>query len=248
MTGKTLEKMIDEQVKKWEIKRSETKGKEKRVSVITISREPGSGGRIVAKELAESLDFDLFHQEIIHELAESTKASRRLLETLDERAITVLQDWIATLVDRDHLWPDQYLKHLMNVIGIIGRHGHAVIVGRGANFILPPDRRLSVRIVAPLAMRVENVVRDFGAPREEARRRVLKTELDRRAFIRKYFHADITDPVNYDIVLNAGTLGFDAAMETIKGVLGRSAVAEATVSGPNRRFEQVGAGGGRMLQ
>lgn len=154
-------------------------------------------------------------------MAKSAKASTRLLATLDEKALSVLQDWISTLVNRSHLWPDQYLKHLMNVIGSIGKHGCAVMVGRGANFILPPDGRFRVRIVAPLETRVQNVAREFGVTLDEAKRRVLRTDSDRRAFVRKYFHADITAPVNYDLVINTGTVSIDAAVEAIRGALGR---------------------------
>jgi cytidylate kinase len=221
MAGKSLEKMIDEQVRKWDIMRSEKKERESGICVVTVSREPGSGGRIVAKKVAERLDLDLFHQEIIHEMAKSTKASKMLLETLDEKTLTVLQDWISSLVNRSHLWPDQYLSHLMNVIGTIGKHGRAVIVGRGANFILPPEGRFRVRIVSPVEIRVQNVARDFNVGVNEARRRVLRTDSDRRAFVRKYFHADITAAVNYDLVVNTGTLSVDAAAESILGALGR---------------------------
>jgi cytidylate kinase len=175
----------------------------------------------VAKKVAEQLGLDLFHGEIIQKIAESADTSSRILETLDEKGLSVLDDWISTLVNRRHLWPDQYLKHLMRVIGTIGKHGRAVIVGRGANFILPREVRFRVRIVAPLDTRVQNVAREFGVSSEEARRRVLRTESDRRAFGRKYFHADITDPVNYDLVINTGTLSIDAAVEAIKGGLGR---------------------------
>jgi cytidylate kinase len=147
-----------------------------------------------------------------------------LLETLNEKGLTVLEDWIATLVFKRHLWPNQYLKSLMKVISTIGRHGRAVILGRGANFILCPecpDVSFRVRIVAPLEMRVQNVARDFNIESEEAKRRVLRTESNRRAFVRKYFHADITDPYNYDLVINIETLSIDAATEAIKGALGR---------------------------
>jgi len=221
MMRKSHEKIIDEQVKRWEIMRAQKTGKEEGIPVITVSREPGSGGGIVAKKVAEQLGLDLFHGEIIQKIAESADTSSRILETLDEKGLSVLDDWISTLVNRRHLWPDQYLKHLMRVIGTIGKHGRAVIVGRGANFILPREVRFRVRIVAPLDTRVQNVAREFGVSSEEARRRVLRTESDRRAFGRKYFHADITDPVNYDLVINTGTLSIDAAVEAIKGGLGR---------------------------
>ena len=103
----------------------------------------------------------------------------------------------------------------MKVIATIGRHGRAIIVGRGANFVLPPEKRFRVRIVAPQELRVQNVARDLDIPVDEAKRRVIRTNSDRRAFIRKYFNADISDPINYDLVINTETLSVDAAIDTV---------------------------------
>jgi cytidylate kinase len=219
MTTRSIEKIIDEQVRKWEILRKEKKEEEEGISVITVSREPGSGGRIVAEGIAERLGFDLYHREIIQEMADSADISTRILETLDEKRLSALEDWIAELVNQRHLWPDQYLKHLMKVIGIIGKHGQAVIVGRGATFILPPDQRFSIRVVAPFDDRVKNVASNFDVPLEEAKRRVLRTESDRRAFTRKYFHVDVSNPINYDVVLNTGKLSMAAAAEAALSAL-----------------------------
>ena len=216
---RSIHQIIDEQVRKWEMFRTEKKKEEGRAPIVTVSREPGSGGRIVAERVAERLGYDLFHREVIQEMAESADISSRVLETLDEKGLSVLEDWISELVNERHLWPDQYLKHLMKVIGAIGRHGRAVIVGRGATFALPAERRFSVRIVAPLEVRVQNVARNFDVPADEARRRVLRTESDRRAFTRKYFHADIADPIYYDLVVNTGRLGIRAAKEAVVSAL-----------------------------
>lgn len=213
---RSIPKIIEEQVKKWQIMKVKEKKEAVIFPVITISREPGSGGRIVATELGKKLGFDVFHQEIINEMAESAQVSSRILETLDEKGLSVLEEWITSLVDNRHLWPDQYLRHLMKVIGTIGKHGSAVIVGRGANFVLPPERRIRVRIVAPLDVRIENVSSNFGISAEAAKLRIIRTESERRAFIRKYFNADITDPINYDLVLNTGTLSIAAAADAIK--------------------------------
>ena len=212
-------KIIEEQVKKWQIMKVKEKKEAVGFPVITISREPGSGGRIVATELGKKLGLDVFHQEIINEMAESAQVSTRVLETLDEKGLSVLEEWITSLVDNRHLWPDQYLRHLLKVIGTIGKHGNAVIVGRGANFVLPPEGRLRVRIVAPLDVRVENVSSNFGVSAEDAKRRIIRTESERRAFIRKYFNANITDPINYDLVLNTGTLSIEAAANAIENAL-----------------------------
>jgi len=217
---KTIQRIIEEHVHRWQIMHKEEVQQKEGVSIVTLSREPGSGGRIVAARLAEKLDIDIFHQEVINEIAKSADVSNKLVETLSERGLSTLEDWISSLVHERHLWPDRYMQHLMKVVGTIGKHGHAVIVGRGANFILPPERRFSVRIVAPQAWRVKNVSRKFDISQEDAKRRVMRTESDRRAFIRKYFNADIADPTNYDLVINTATLNVDDAVKVISSALG----------------------------
>jgi cytidylate kinase len=217
---KTVTRIIEDQIHRYQIAHSERKEEKPGISVVTLSREPGSGGRIVATRLAEKLGIDIIHQEVIHEMAESAHVSEQLLETLDEKGLSILEDWISSLVNKRYLWPDRYMQHLMKVIGTIGRHGRAVIVGRGANFILPPEKRFSVRIVAPQAWRINNIAKEFGLSPEDAKRRVMRTESDRRAFIRKYFNADIADPTNYDLVINTATLNVDDAVKMISSALG----------------------------
>lgn len=217
---KSIEKIIEEQVQRWEILRAEKK-KQEELPVITISREPGSGGRVLAEKLAEKLGLDLFHREIINEMANSAHVSSRVLETLDEKGLSVLEDWITSLVDDRHLWPDQYMQHLMKVIGIIGKHGRAVIVGRGANFVLPPEKRFRVRIVAPQKVRIKKVSDQFKISANEAERRIIRAESDRRSFVRKYFNVNITDPTNYDILINTETISIDAAAEAVRSALGK---------------------------
>jgi len=217
---KSIPRIIEEQVQRWQIMQKEGKEEKEGISVITVSREPGSGGRIVATRLADKLGIAIFHQEVINEMAKSADVSEKLVETLDERGLSILEDWISSLVNERHLWPDRYLQHLMKVVGTIGKHGRSVVVGRGANFILPPEKRFSVRIVGPQTWRINNVAKEFDISIEDAKRRVMRTESDRRAFIRKYFNADIADPTNYDLVVNTATLKVDDAVKVISSALG----------------------------
>jgi len=217
---RSIEQIIEEQVRRWQIIQTEEKKADERISVITISREPGSGGNILGERLSQQLQFDLFYQEFVHKMAESAHVSVRLLETLDEKGASVLEEWISSLVDKRHLWPDRYLQHLMKIIGTIGKHGRAVIVGRGANFVLPPEKRISLRVISPLETRIRNVSQAFGAAAAEARSRILKTESDRKAFIKKYFNEDIQNPLNYDVIINTEDLSVDDAVNAVIGTLG----------------------------
>ena len=216
---RSIEQMIEEQVRRWQIMRKEEKKEEERISVVTFSRERGSGGDILAERLAEKLGYELFHQEVLHNMAESARVSVQFLETLDEKGVSVLDEWISSLVDRRHLWPDRYLQHLMKIIGTIGNHGKAIIIGRGSNFVLPPDKRLSIRVIAPMEERIRNVSKELDITVEEAKQRVIKTESDRKAFIKKYFNADIADIFNYDLIINTENLSIDDAINIINGAL-----------------------------
>ena len=217
---KSIPLIADEQIQRWQILHREATEEIKRIPVVTLSREPGSGGRIVAQKLAERLGFVVFHQEVLHEMAQKAKISEQMLANLDERGLSVLEDWIASLVNSRHLWPDEYLHHLMHVIGTIGKLGQAVVVGRGANFILPPERRFRVRIIGSRKVRIQNVAREFGMTEEDAKRRVIKTESDRQAFVRKYFNADIAEPINYDLIINTDTLSVTNAVDVIAAAMG----------------------------
>jgi cytidylate kinase len=216
---KAIHQLIEEQVRRWEILRKE-KSETKILPVITLSREPGSGGKLVGKAVADRLGLELFHQEIINAMAASADTSARIIRTLDERGVSMLEDWVSAAISERHLWPDEYSQVMMRVIGTIGRHGKALIVGRGANFVLPPENRFRVRIIAPLEMRVDRVAETFGVGKKEAKKRVLRTESERRAFVRKYFHSDIRDPANYDMILNSGTLAVDSAADAICSAVG----------------------------
>lgn len=212
---RSIEQMIDEQVKKWGFDHRETPTKAAAVTMVTVSRDPGSGGKLIAQGIAEVLHFDMFHQNVIHEMAKSAQVSSRILESLDEKGLSMLEDWISAVVNQRHLWPDEYLQHLLKVIGTIGKHGRAVIVGRGANFVLPLENTFRIRIIAPKDFRARKVAEAYDIPIKEAERRILKTESDRRAFIRKYFHQEIASPENYDLVINTGNLSLEASIETV---------------------------------
>ena len=216
---KAMHQLIEEQVRRWEILKKERQ-EDKTLPVITLSREPGSGGKLVAKAVADRLGLDLFHQELINAMAENADTTTRVIRTLDERGLSMIEDWVSAAISDRHLWPDEVSRVLMRVIGTIGRHGKAIIVGRGANFVLPPENRFRVRIIAPLELRVTRVAETHAVSKKEAKRHVLRTESDRQAFVRKYFHSDIGDPANYDVILNTGTLSVESAAAAICGALG----------------------------
>ncbi len=213
--GKTLDKLVEEQITKWQSNRKRKYKKPIR-PVITISRLPGCDAWNLAKQLSEDLEIDFFDQEIVDQIAKNADVSRRVVETVDEQDNSIVLDWLSTLTAERHLWPNEHLDQLTRLIGTIGAHGHAVILGRGASYILPKEICLRVLIVAPLEIRIRNVRETYKVSEKEARQNVMGKESERVAFIRRYFHADMLNPVNYDLVFNMEMCEKDAVVEMIK--------------------------------
>jgi len=210
----SVDKIVEEQIKRWQSERKKKYKKPIR-PVITMSRLPGAGSQILAQSLVDDLKIDFFGSEIVERIAKNSKVSERIVQTLDEQDRSIVADWIQ-LLGKGHMWAYEYLEHLTEVVNGIGAHGHALIVGRGAGFILPTEVSLRLLLVAPLQTRIDNVMKAYNVSENEARRRVIRTESDRKAFIRKYFDADMTDPIHYDLVINTQNLHIDVAVKIIE--------------------------------
>jgi cytidylate kinase len=209
-----LQHIVEEQINRW---KSSVQGKEeKKITVVTVSRQPGSGGHYLAEQLAGELGFDFFGKKITQEIAESTHMRAQWVQSLEDKGVSAIEDMLAAVIEKHHLWNYEYIQNLAKVIGTIGKHGNAVILGRGANFILPREENLRVRVIAPLEIRVKNLAEWLKIPSEQAKEYVQKTELERNDFIRKYFKANINDPENFDLVLNMEKFNIKDAIELIK--------------------------------
>lgn len=207
---------VKHQIRKWEIPPAKPGRKPQvRIQVITLSMEPGSGGSLVAQEVAKRLDFDYFHRDIIQGIAKSAKIRASVIDSLEKERLSGIEDFIASLYKDQYLYPGIYMDHLLKVINTIAEHGRAVIVGRGANFILPPEKRFGVRVIAPLQIRIQNIVKAYGVKEEEARQRVIRREARRAAFVRNSYDADIADPKHYDLTLNTSRMSIASAAEAV---------------------------------
>jgi cytidylate kinase len=97
----------------------------------------------------------------------------------------------------------------------IARHGKAVVVGRGVQFLLDPAHVLRVRVVCPVDERVRSVMGRKGLDERAARAAVDEADVDRREFIHDHYGRNIDDPCAYDLWLNSGSLTLEASTEIV---------------------------------
>ncbi len=91
-----------------------------------------------------------------------------------------------------------------------------VILGRGANLIIPEEKCLRIRITASFDTRVQNTYKfEDVKSKAEAADRVHHMELNRNRFIRQYFGVNPHNPWNYDLVISTDHLSLDQATDLI---------------------------------
>lgn len=181
--------------------------------IITISRQAASNGELIAQLVAERLSLKVFGLEIIDEVARRLHKEPDTIKHLDEALISpieaILMEW------RESVSEEMYNRQLRAAVRSIARLGNAVIIGRGANFILRGSESLHIRIVAHLDLRVGMYVAGEGCTEKVALEWIKKTDKRRHEFIHKYFDAEIENPLNYDLVLNLSGLPIEKAVDII---------------------------------
>jgi hypothetical protein len=215
-----IDHFVNRQILLWQEERriAERKGLEAKSAqqpTICISRQYGARGAEMGRLVAERLGFRFYSQELIHDVAEQAHVRTQLVESLDERVRDGISEWMSGLIKRGVFEPSDYLRNLSKVVLTLARHGKGVIVGRGAHFLLDAQTTLRVRVIAPLEVRVTRIAGRDGLSDDAARIKILRIDGERVAFNKQHYGADIGDPTHYDLVVNAGTLGVEAATSSV---------------------------------
>jgi cytidylate kinase len=218
-----IESILDRQVRRWELERTvqlhegqpDGRARRLRQPVITVSRQRGSGGTILAERLAQRFGYTLLHRDIIDRICESAGYKRRVVESLDGHARSQLQLWFESVVQGHYVDASDYVKALLEVIYSISELGGVVVVGRGANFILGHDRGFHIRVVAPREVRVRNLVTREAMGEREARHEIEKSDRERDAWVRQVFARSADDPLAYDLIVNHLSISMESATSLV---------------------------------
>jgi hypothetical protein len=170
--------------------------------VVTISRNFGSLGKIVGKLLADTLEVRCCDRYILQEVARRANTDEELVKVLDEHISRIDKHWWSTLITKNTFSYEDYYKYLVKTVFSISLRG-GVIIGRGANLILGPERAFRVRIVGSPLICAQRVAERENISLEEAMQKVHDVDQERAEYTRKLYDADINDPLSYDLVLNS---------------------------------------------
>jgi cytidylate kinase len=199
------------------------------IRVITVEREYGSGGPVIAKKLADHLGWKLWDQTLTREIARLADCSLAAVQEREERKDPLyyrlfksflrgsfeasLQVHRLKLLDADRI-----VAITERVVKEAAASGNCVIVGRGSQYFLHERRdTYHVFIYAPFDEKIRRE-RQNGRSAVEARQLVETVDRDRAAFIKKYFGKQWPNHSLYHLMINS-MIGDKAVIETIlKGI------------------------------
>ena len=169
---------------------------------IALSREVGTPALEVARQIGGLLGWAVYDREVPARIASDLHVPAAIVEEVDERRQSWLLDCIESFASPCHLSESRYFRHLLSVVRSLGEQGRCVIVGHGAEFILPPRSTLRVRLVGNREDRIADFARRFHVDHWKAANKLHETSRERSLFLREHFHVDPAQPRNYDLVLN----------------------------------------------
>ena len=190
--------------------------------IITISREFGSGGRTIGREVANRLGIPFYDKELVEQVAlesgfapqfveehgEHAPGKTRLSYAFASQGVPGMMNGLSTA---DFWWSIQ-----CNVIMQLADKGPGVFVGRNADYILK-DRTdvLNVFIHANEDFRADRIVRLYGESEKSPAARLQEKDKRRRVNYLHYTGQTWGTAQNYDLCLDSSRLGIENCVEII---------------------------------
>jgi Cytidylate kinase-like family len=184
---------------------------------VAISREAGAGGGELARYVASALGCECLDNELLTVMAERYRVPPGVLAFVDEKVSGWLRQILLLWLDGRVISQDEYVLRVGEIALLAARHAPTVFVGRGIQFLLPRERGLAVRVIAPREQRVERTMAARRIDRKAAELWVEEADAGRRHMIEHHFHVDPADPALYDLTLNLARLDLVTAAEIVAG-------------------------------
>ena len=185
-------------------KKIDEKTRMSQTPLITLSREVGVQTKQIAASVAHILgtNWKVFDHEIIADIAKQAHVQERLVEYVDEKHISLVQELVDDVFGEHYINLEVYHRNLIKVITAIGAQGNAIIVGHGAQFIVPSA--LKVRAFTDSRQQIANIMHNEQITEDEAEKRIATIDKEQRDFMEAVFKREPHDITSFDLVIQLG--------------------------------------------
>jgi len=174
--------------------------------VISVESELGSGGQIVAEEIAGLLGIPCMGEEIVDKAAELSHISKKLLHRYEEKSVRHAYDLTARDESELYIPPAQdFLTAQIAACRALAEQGPCILLDHHANTALSDNQdHISIFIHADREKRLAAFAAVHGLSQEQAKKVFTETERERRHYY-QVLSRHWGEASNYDLTVNAST-------------------------------------------
>ena len=191
--------------------------------IISVGRQLGSGGRTIAKMLADEFGCKFYDREVLNLAAKESGFSEEFFEKNDERKgfldqifhihIPLISD---TSFYDNGLSQENLFRLQSDAIRKAATESPCVFVGRCADYVLREHRKMvTVFVTADIDERIKNVCHRLNCSPDEARKLIESREDTRSSYYNYYTGKRWGDSSSYDLCINSSVLGLEGTKEFI---------------------------------
>ncbi len=192
--------------------------------IINVGRQIGSGGRIVAKMLADDLKCGFYDRELLTIAAKESGFCEKFFEQNDEQKgfFHSLFHMHTPLVGDGSFYDNDFsqeglFKIQSDTIQKLATEGSCVFVGRCADYVLRDfNNVLNVFITANKEDRIAEICKRKECSEQEAKKIIENGEKSRSTYYNYYTGKKWGDSSSYDLCVNTSLLGLEATEAYIK--------------------------------
>lgn len=195
--------------------------------VITIGRQLGAGGRVLAEELGRRLGVPVYNREIIDEAARQSGMAAELFEKADENTsnVTPLGTGIwsfGSMTSPGYINNDTLFGIQSQTIQNLADKGACIFVGRCADYVLRERKGvLRVFVTAPIEDRVSRLCSSCDKGEKECRSWIASTERRRSSYYNYYTFKTWGAAESYDLCLDSSLFGIEGCADIVEQALRR---------------------------
>lgn len=197
--------------------------------IINVGRQLGSGGRDIAKMLAQHFGCKYYDRELLNLAAKESGFSEKFFEQNDEQKgffkslfhLNVPFLGSANFYN-NNLSQESLFKFQSDAIRKAADEGSCVFVGRCADYVLRDyPGHVDVFITADIADRIALVSSRLGCGEATARKKILSGESERSTYYNYYTGKEWGHSSSYDLCINSSLLGLEGTAAFIAEFIGK---------------------------
>lgn len=187
---------------------------------ITITREFGSLGRSIAKELSGELGVEFYDRDIVEEVAKQLNLPVSTVSDEEEKSKHSFLPRMFPLGTDEAYIQDIIFDVQKGIILDLARKSSCILVGRCSDFLLENEKNnINIFIYAPYAKRLENCVDTLGMTENDAKKMIVSVDKARNTYHKKYAGYLPGDPEHKSLMIDSSLLGVTGTAKLIAGIV-----------------------------